>query len=413
MTIRPITTTSVMDVAIAPGRVLAHARTAVETVATRLWAGESVHVGSQLPSVTNYVTLLQVGGRSFVAKYSLLGTSLVSVVRGLHGTWPEVQSNQQSYLAGTRAQLTQERDQLRVLATVARHGAVPLRVPEVIAYDAGVLITVAVASPSLSTELLRGGQQPGELLSRVADTARHLQRAFGTERPPLRATLISSPHSSIAGTYARKFLSPRHARDYLTALGRGWVGPTDRREIQESLTKLRSVLSPLLRPTASPVVIYGDLKPEHVLLEPAGSQIWIDPGLQRADPAAELAKLVSRTALLLVITQPPGDRISAILDALDQLLSEFLRCHTRAETHTMRRVLALWLADWSNYLATGLSLPPQVPLPLPPMLRAAADRARALLLVATDVATHLIINPAQAWRVALYGCHQLALGMSR
>lgn len=412
MTIRPITTASVTDVAVAPARVLNHARTAVETVATRLWAGESVHVGSQLPSVTNYVTLLQVGERSFVAKYSLLGTSLVSVVRGLRGTWPEVESNQQSYLADARTQLAQEHDQLRVLATVIHHSAMPLRVPQVIAYDAGVLITVAAASPSLSNELLRDGQQPGELLSRVADTARHLQGAFGTGHPPLRATLLSNPHSSIAGTYARKFLSPRHARDYL-ALGQGWAGPTERREIQESLRKLRTVLPSLLRPIAPSVVIYGDLKPEHILLEPTGSQIWIDPGLQRADPAAELAKLVSRTALLLVITQPPGDRTSAILDALDQLLNEFLRCHARGETHTLRRVLALWLADWSNYLATGLSLPPQVPLPLPRPLLAAAARARALLMVATDVATHLVTNPAQAWCRALHGCHQLARGMNR
>lgn len=413
MTIRPITTASVTDVAVAPGMVLEHARTAVTTVATRLWAGESVRVGPQLPSVTNYVTLLRVGGRSFVAKYSLLGISLVSVVRGLRGTWPEVESNQLSYLADPRAQLTREHEQLRVLATVTRHGAVPLRVPQVIAYEAGVLITVAVSAPSLSTELLRDGQRPGELLSRVADTARLLQRAFGTRHPAIRAALLSSPHSSIAGTYTRKFLSVRHTRDYLTALGQGWAGPTDRREIQDSLTRLRSVLSPLLRPTVPPVVIYGDLKPEHVLLEPAGSQTWIDPGLQRADPATELAKLVSRTALLLVITQPAGDRASAILDALDQLLNEYLRRHARSETHTLRQVLALWLADWSNYLATGLSLPPQVPLPLPPTLLAATTQARVLLRLATDVAAHLVINPAHAWCVALHGCHQLACGLNR
>jgi hypothetical protein len=171
---------------------------------------------------------------------------------------------------------------------------------------------------------------------------------------------------------------------------------------------LRSVLSPLLRPIAPPVVIYGDLKPDHVLLQPAGSQTWIDPGLQRADPAAELAKLVSRTVLLLVTTPPARDRTSAILDALDQLLTEFLRHHAPAETHTLRRLLALWLADWSNYLATGLSLPPGVLLPL----LAAAARARALLLVATDVAAHLVTNPDHAWYLALQGCHQLARDMN-
>ncbi|MGH3872808.1 MAG: phosphotransferase [Pseudonocardiaceae bacterium] len=413
MTIRPITTASVMDVAVAPERVLEHSRTAVESVATRLWAGESVCVGPQLPSVTNYVTVLRVGGRSFVAKYSLLGTSLVSVVRGLRGTWPEVKTSQRAYVANPQGLLAREHAQLRALATVARRGALPLRVPQIITYEAGVLITVAVAAPSLSTELLRGSQHPGRLLTHVADTARRLQCAFNAGNPALGAVMSSNPHSSIAGTYVRKFLSPRRTHDYLAALGDGWAGPAERREIQNSLNELRSVPSSLLCPTAAPVVIYGDLKPEHVLLETAGWQTWVDPGLQRADPAAELAKLVSRTALLLVTTQPPADRTSTILDALDQRVTEFLSRESRGNMHMLRRLLALWLADWSNYLATGLSLPPQVPLPLPPMLLAATTQSRALLLLATDIAAQLVTNPAHAWCVALHGCHQLACGQSR
>ncbi|MGH3773310.1 MAG: hypothetical protein ACRDRW_18255 [Pseudonocardiaceae bacterium] len=413
MTRLPITTASVMDVAVPPGRVLDYAKAAVETVATRLWAGESVQVGPQLPSVTNYVTLLRVGGQSFVAKYSLLGTSLVSVVRGLRGTWPEVETSQREYVADPQGLLAREHTQLRALATTARRSALPLRVPQIITYEAGVLITVAVAAPSLSTELLSGSQHPGKLLTHVADTARRLQCACDIGNPALGTVMLSSPHSSIAGTYARTFLSPRRAHDYLTALGDGWAGPAERREIQNSLNRLRSVLSVLLCSTASPVVIYGDLEPEHILLEPAGWQTWVDPGLQRADPAAELAKLVSRTALLLVTTQPPADRASTILDALDQLVTEFLSRDSPNDMHMLRRLLALWLADWSNYLATGLSLPPQVPLPLPPMLLAAAARARALLLLATDVAAHLIAKPAHAWSVALQGCHELACGQSR
>ncbi len=69
----------------------------MEAVAARLWPGESMHVGPQLRSVTNYVASLQVDDRSFVAKYSLLGTSLVSVVRGLRGAWPEVEHRQRDY----------------------------------------------------------------------------------------------------------------------------------------------------------------------------------------------------------------------------------------------------------------------------------------------------------------------------
>ncbi|MDQ2880639.1 MAG: hypothetical protein M3Y48_05095 [Actinomycetota bacterium] len=381
MTHRPITTAFVMDVAIPPARVLDHARAAVERVATRRWVGESVQVGPQIPSVTNYVALLRVRGQSFVAKYSLLGTSLVSVVRGMRGTWSEVETSQRVYVADPQGLLAQEHAQLRVLAAVVRRDALPLQVPKIIAFEDGVLITVAVAAPSLSTELLHGSQHPGKLLTHVAGTARRLQCALDVVNPAPGAVIVSRPHSSIAGTYARKFLSPRRDQDCFSSLGEGWAGATERRETQDSLTGLRSVLSSLLRPTAAPVVIYGDLKSEHVFLEPAGWQTWVDPGLQRADPAAELAKLVSRTALLLVTAQPPADRTSAILVAVDQLVTEFLSRDTQIDIHMLRRLLALWLADWSNYLATGLSLPPQVPLPLPTMLLAAAAQSRAASLV--------------------------------
>lgn len=275
-----------------------------------------------------------------------------------------MKTSQQRYVADPGAQLAREYAQLRIVAAVARRDAVPLRVPKVIASEAGVLITVAGAAPNLWSELLFGSQRPDELLSHVANTARHLQHAFGHGHPALRATLVSRPHSSIADTYARKFLSPCHAREYLSTLGEGWAGPSERRDVRELLTTLRSVPSPLLHPIAAPAVIYGDLKPDHILLEPAGSSTWIDPGLQCVDPAAGLAKLVSRTVLLLVTALLARDRTSAILDALDRLLAEFLRHPAPAERHTLRRLLVLWLAGWSNYLATGLSLPPQVGLPM-------------------------------------------------
>ncbi|MDQ4010075.1 MAG: hypothetical protein M3228_05110 [Actinomycetota bacterium] len=177
------------------------------------------------------------------------------------------------------------------------------------------------------------------------------------------------PHSSIAGTFVRKFLSAQ-ARDYLGVLGQGWAGPAERCWIQESLNGLGSVLAPLLRSAPSRVVIYGDLKPEHVLLDPAGWQIWIDPGLQRADPVDELAELVSRTALLLVTAAPSCARITAIINALDQLVIEHVAHHEPTEPPALQRLVSLWLADWANCLATGLSLAPSIGLPLPPTVLA-------------------------------------------
>ena len=208
MTLRPISAAPVMDVAVPPGRVLDHARAAVETVATRLWTGESVRVGPQLPSVTNYVALLRVGGQSFVAKYSLLGTSLVAVVRGLRGTWPEVETSQRAYVTDPQGLLAREHAQLRVLATTARRGALPLRVPQIITYEAGVLITVAVAAPSLSTELLRSSQHPRNLLTHVADTARRLQCACDAGDPALGAVMLSQATQFYRGNLCPKVSQP-------------------------------------------------------------------------------------------------------------------------------------------------------------------------------------------------------------
>lgn len=251
------------------------------------------------------------------------------------------------------------------------------------------------------------GRSPEGLLSGAIQTAKRLQHELAAAHRVIPGVVLSAPHSSIAGTYARKFLSAQTG-DYLSGLGQGWAGPAERRWIRESLTGLGSVLAPLLRSIPSQVVIYGDLKPEHVLLEPTGWQIWIDPGLQPADLAAELAKLVSRTALLLVTAVPSCAQITAIINALDHLVTEHLAHHELAEPSRLRRLMALWLADWANYLATGLSLAPNVGLPLPLTLLAAAAQARPLLALATDIAAHLVTDPAHAWAVALHGCGQLA-----
>ncbi len=194
--------------------------------------GTAASVGDQLRH------LLRVGNRSFVAKYSLLGASLVSVVRGLRGTWPEVESRQRDYLADPGAQLVRECAQLQMVAACARQSGMRLRVPEVIACEAGVLITVAITA-----------------------------------------------------------------------------------------------------------------------------------------------------------------------NALDQMVTEHLTHHGPA---ALQRLMSLWLADWANYLATGLSLAPNAGLPLPLTLLAAAAQARPLLALATNIAAHLITDPAHAWDAALQGCSQLA-----
>ncbi|MPZ65237.1 MAG: hypothetical protein GEU83_06855 [Pseudonocardiaceae bacterium] len=77
---------------------------------------------------------------------------------------------------------------------------------------------------------------------------------------------------------------------------------------------------------------------------------------------------------------------------------------------TLRRLIALWLADWANYLASGLSLPPESGLPLPPTLLGAAAHAGPLRALAAETAAGLRTDPGRAWDAGLRGIRPLASG---
>lgn len=393
---------------VSPKVVLTQASEAVAGAVTHQWPGETVYVGPQLPSVTNYVTAVQVGERRMVAKYSVLGTSLVSIVRGVRGPWSSIEPEQRDYIRDPRAQLALECTQLRLLDALGtcRDNA-PL-VPEVIAYQAGVLLTAPVEGPSLATELLRDDVHADDLLNSVVQTARWLHRdpILADSYP---AVASDRPHASIRGTFARKFLGPG-GESYRAGLGEGWVEPGVRIGITATFTAVCETLAPLLIQHPDRAVIYGDLKPEHILLGDAGQQIWLDPGLQHCDPCADVAKLTSRTALLLITARPSSDRVAAVTEAMDALVTG-LMAHHQSKTGSedaLRRLLTLWVADWVNYLATGLSLPPDLGLPLPPTLLDTAARAEPLLQVARATATAVVGNPSLAWEIMLNGINQLA-----
>lgn len=219
-------------VPVPPSWVLAHTQAAVASAAAALWPGEPVVVGPQLPSVTNYVAALQAGQGHYVAKYSLLGTSLISVVRGLRGPWPDVVRRQRAYLADPHAQLAREGAQLRDLVGCARRCGSPVRFPRVVGYEAGVLVTTAVPGASLATELLRGRREPDELLTEVLGCAQQLHGEL-TAPGAVSTAALASPHTCIAATFERKFLG-RGATEYLGALAEGWVEPRARARIRQS-----------------------------------------------------------------------------------------------------------------------------------------------------------------------------------
>ncbi|WP_053161113.1 hypothetical protein [Streptomyces caatingaensis] len=98
-----------------------------------------MRLGQHTPSVTAYVRRLTVDGRPLYAKVSLLGMSLVSVLRGTAGDWAQVRAAQAAYQGSPGALLERE---ARGLAIVQEAGA---RACRVAGHQDGVLFTEPVA----------------------------------------------------------------------------------------------------------------------------------------------------------------------------------------------------------------------------------------------------------------------------
>ena len=71
----------------------------IAVAAGELWPGEWLQLAEHVPSVTGYVQRVETGGRTLFAKYSYMGTSLVSVLRGRCGDWDRVRAAQRAYAA--------------------------------------------------------------------------------------------------------------------------------------------------------------------------------------------------------------------------------------------------------------------------------------------------------------------------
>ncbi|SFN95636.1 hypothetical protein SAMN04487980_104020 [Streptomyces sp. cf124] len=289
------------------GEVFAFADREIAAAAVHLWPRADVDLGDHVPSVTGYVRRVRVDGRALYAKYSLLGVSLVSLLRGACGPWPDVLAAQRKYVQRPGALMEREAAQLRLLA---QHGAV--RVCPVAGLARGVLFTEPVTGPTLADLLLQHPQQAADLLGGAYGALRRLHR-------PSAARLLGPAgvigERSIRATFQRK-LNGLSGPTYVDRLGADRCAPDDRALV---VGLLRDVVLRLHRLAATGlpqqgsrrVLAYGDLKPEHVVFPEgmSGRPVFIDPGLMRAPPGVDAAKLISRTVLLLAAARP-GTRLA-------------------------------------------------------------------------------------------------------
>ncbi|MFE9853443.1 hypothetical protein ACFYPN_32285 [Streptomyces sp. NPDC005576] len=219
--------------------------------------------------------------------------------------------------------------------------------------DSAVLFTQAVVGPTLAELIAREPLRTAELFEQVfAELTPALRRAGAGGRTD--SVLIGE--RSIAGTFQRKFNSPG-GPTYLEHTGHGAV-------LAPVVARLRTA-KPLPVIPSLPLV-FGDLKPDHVVRTPHGLA-FLDPGLQRGWGNMDQAKLLSRTVLNLVSGSAPADDARTTLASISRFV--FLtrnRLDPDDRDLWLRHLILLWLMDTTNILTTYLSAqsgPEGLPLP--------------------------------------------------
>lgn len=320
-----------------------------------LWPDRKVALGPQCPSVTSYVCRVTVDDEELIAKYSWLGISLVSILRGAGGTWKEVQEAQRAYVQSAELLTAREAQNLEFLRRLGRP-----RVCETAGMHGGVLLTRIAAGTPLADELAARPWDTGALLDTVLLPLGDLHGPAGAEC--LRGAAPIGERS-VVGVFRRKF-NGLSANSYLRALGRDSGLPeNERQEIVElvqhavwRLLRIAGAISP-----RQDVVVFGDLKPEHVYID--GPRLtYIDPAVQwAAGPQPDIAKLLGRT-LLLALGHPDPRAGRQIVQGVASVLARHVAALPEHErTGRLREVMVLWLMDTVSILSTCLSAPTGLP----------------------------------------------------
>jgi hypothetical protein len=379
------------------GDVFTYGAAQIHQAAAALWPTAPVTLERHVPSITGYVHQTRVGDRLLYGKVSILGVSLVSLLRGACGGWPVVLQAQEEYVTRPDGLVPREAAQLGLLA-----GLDGPKACDVAAVSRGVLFTEPVPGPCLADLLLQEPGRTADLLADVHAELRPLHRP-GAARLLDEGAVIGE--RGVGGTFLRKF-NGISGRVYVDRIGEERCAPEDREEVvalvRRSVRELRK-LRATLPGAVGTTLVYGDLKPEHVKYPdgPGGRPVLLDPGLMRMSPAADLAKLVSRIVLSLCAHQPGENTVRQVMEGVAAFAARAVQLSHRERALWLRNVVTLWLMDTVNILSSYLSAPAALPLPGPglALVARAVPVVSFVAAVSKDVAGKA--DPAGVWDRAM------------
>ncbi|MFG3342622.1 hypothetical protein [Glycomyces sp. NPDC048151] len=272
-----------------------------------------------IPSVTSYVYMFDADIGRAVAKCSILGKARSSLRQegGVRAReLDEIVRAQREYAATSSACLDEARG-LRLLTGILGADAVP----RVIGLVDGVLV---IAAEGASTASIADRDVPNEKASEASAYAVGLLERLW-EYPPTRleppdADAVNRAHAlGMVGTFRRKFLRGRH-RQYVDK-----VVPSA--ELARGISSLVETIARTSWPSSGAMrLVYGDFKPEHVLLREGARPMLIDPlpafGWRECDIARFLMRMVllsmsdsTRLSLLKQVSDVLAARLPDDLDA--------------------------------------------------------------------------------------------------
>ncbi|MEV0446121.1 phosphotransferase [Streptomyces spectabilis] len=362
----------------------------IQKAAQKQWPHAEIRLGQHTPSVTGYVRSLSCDGKILYAKYSFLGLSLVSVLRGTCGSFDVVRAAQAAYVSSPGSLLEREAEQLRLMTVAA------LRAPQVAGHAGGVLFTRPLEGPTLGELIVKEPHRTEELCGRALRVL-----GDGLAAITARAQRFEIGERGIPATFTRKF-NGVSGRTYLGLSG-------DHAPVLAAVVDRLRKLG-LATATGPRALVYGDLKPEHVIYPdgPDCAPGFLDPGMANGRVQADVAKLISRTFLNLIAEPLPAVNPTPVADGLGALVEHRIWHLTNDERPVwLRELVLLWLMDTTNILSTYLTCP--LTLPLPELAGALTQRAEAVCGLLDTVSALLAEDrSAPVWPSALAEAVQAA-----